>query len=160
MRNVRVEELIGHRIYDANGAFGRLGFPLFVAALGVACFGAALEVALTIAYLFAQGFGWNWGENMHPRQAARFSVTYTVITILAVPIVLIGIDPLKLANVAMVLSAATLPLLVVPFLFIMNDKHYLKEHTNGWLGNGVVIGVTLLAFILAMISLPLEILGS
>jgi len=42
----------------------------------------------------------------------------------------------------------------------MNDKAYLKHHTNGWLGNGVVIAITLLAFVLAMVSIPLEILGS
>jgi Mn2+/Fe2+ NRAMP family transporter len=53
---------------------GHWGFILFVAALGIACFGAALEIALQIAYLIAQGFGWKWGENLKPRDAARFSL--------------------------------------------------------------------------------------
>ncbi|PYQ58775.1 MAG: hypothetical protein DMF58_14125 [Acidobacteria bacterium] len=87
-------------------------------------------------------------------------MTYTGAVVIGTILVLIGTDPLKLTNVSMVLSAATLPLLVVPFLFIMNDKHYMKEHTNGWITNGVVVLVTLLAFVLAVISLPLEILGS
>src|SRR3954452_8718444 len=41
---------------------GHWGFILFVASLGIACFGAALEIALQIAYLVAHGFGWEWGE--------------------------------------------------------------------------------------------------
>ena len=139
---------------------GKWGFPLFVASLFIACFGSALEVALTLAYFVAQGLGWNWGENLRPRQAARFAMTYTGAVVIGTLFVLIGTDPLKLTNVSMVLSAATLPLLVVPFLFIMNDKHYMKDHTNGWISNGVVVVVTLLAFVLAVISLPLEILGS
>src|SRR5437660_11986927 len=56
-------------------ALGRWGYPLFVAALGTPCFGAALEVSLALAYMIAQGFGWNWGENARPRAAARFSVS-------------------------------------------------------------------------------------
>ena len=139
---------------------GHWGFTLFVASLGIACFGSALEVALTLAYFFAQGFGWNWGEDLRPHQAARFSMVYTAAVVIATIPVAIGADPLKLTNIAMVLSAATLPLLVVPFLFIMNDKHYLKQHTNGWWSNAFVIAVTLLAFVLAVISLPLEIMGS
>jgi Mn2+/Fe2+ NRAMP family transporter len=139
---------------------GKWGFPLFVASLFIACFGSALEVALTLAYFVAQGLGWNWGENMRPRQAARFSMVYTVAVVLGAILVLTGIDPLKLTNISMALSAATLPLLVVPFVFIMNDRHYMKEHTNGWVSNGVVLAVTLLAFVLSLISIPLEILGS
>ena len=48
---------------------------------------------------------------------------------------------------------------MLPFLVIMNDAHYLKEHTNGWLGNTVVLTITLLAMVLAVASIPLEIWG-
>jgi Mn2+/Fe2+ NRAMP family transporter len=139
--------------------FGAWGFWLFVASLGIACFGAALEIALALAYLAAQGFGWSWGKNVRPREAACFSIVYTaVIAVAAVPVAL-GIDPLSLTNVSMVLSAATLPLAIVPFVFVMNDPSYVKDHGNGWIGNGVVLAVTLLAFVLAVVSLPLQILG-
>jgi Mn2+/Fe2+ NRAMP family transporter len=141
-------------------ALGAWGFWLFVASLGIACFGAALEVALACAYLVAQGFGWNWGENLAPREAARFSMTYTIAVVIAMLVVVVGVDPLALTNLSMALSALTLPLAVVPFLFLMNDRKYVGAHTNGWLGNTVVIFVTVVAFVLAVISLPLEILGS
>ncbi|MEH2463694.1 hypothetical protein [Nostoc sp.] len=37
--------------------FGYWGFVLFAASLGIACFGAALEVSLDTAYIVAQAFG-------------------------------------------------------------------------------------------------------
>ena len=140
-------------------ALGSWGFPLFVAALGIACFGAALEVSLALAYMVAQGFGWNWGENARPRDAARFSASYTIALILATALVVIGLDPLAVTNLAMVLNAALLPLAVVPFLVLMNDREYVGDQTNGRVGNAVVLGVVTLACVLAVVSLPLELLG-
>jgi hypothetical protein len=42
--------------------FGRYGVPLFAVALGIGCFGAAVEIALNGGYVFSQGFGWAWGR--------------------------------------------------------------------------------------------------
>ncbi|MDX6614273.1 MAG: hypothetical protein QOD75_3459 [Blastocatellia bacterium] len=140
-------------------AFGHWGFILFVASLGIACLGAALEITLEMAYFAAQGFGWNWSENQPPKKEARFSLTYTIVVLLATLLVLTGIDPLKLTIMSMALTAATLPFSIVPFLILMNDRKYLEEHTNGWLSNTVVILIILLAFVLAVISIPLQIFG-
>jgi Mn2+/Fe2+ NRAMP family transporter len=135
------------------------GFFLFAASLGIACFGAAVEIILALAYLVAQGFGWNWGANLAPARAARFSVTYTVIVALAALVVLTGIDPLKLTNVSMALTAAVLPVAIAPFLVLMNDAHYMRQHTNGWLGNAVVLVTMTLASVVAVVVVPLEIFG-
>ena len=140
-------------------ALGRWSYPLFVAALGIACFGAALEVSLALAYMIAQGFGWNWGENARPRDAARFSVSYTLALVLATALVVVGLDPLRVTNVAMALNAASLPLAVVPFLVLMNDREYVGEHVNGRLANVLVLVVVALACVLAVVSLPLELAG-
>jgi Mn2+/Fe2+ NRAMP family transporter len=140
-------------------ALGHWGFILFVSSLGIACLGAALEITLEVAYFAAQGFGWNWSENQPPKKEARFSLAYTIVILLGVLIVLTGIDPLNLTILSMALTAATLPLSIVPFLILMNDRHYLEEHTNGWFSNTVVILIILLAFVLAVISIPLQILG-
>jgi Mn2+/Fe2+ NRAMP family transporter len=59
----------------------------------------------------------------------------------------------------MVLNAAALPLAVMPFLVLMNDRNYVGDHANGRMGNAVVLLVTLLACGLAIVSLPLELLG-
>ena len=140
--------------------FGRWGFYLFAASLGIACFGAAQEISLEIAYFIAQGFGWNWGEDQRPRDTPRFSLVYTLTIFVAALLVLAGIDPLKMTIFSMALTSATLPLSILPFLVLMNDEHYVGEQRNGWFSNAVVVFVILLAFVLAVVSIPLEIFGA
>jgi Mn2+/Fe2+ NRAMP family transporter len=139
--------------------FGYWGFVLFCASLAIACFGAAQEISLEIAYFVAQGFGWNWGKNQRPREEARFSLVYTLTIFAGMLLVLTGVDPLKLTIFSMALTAATLPVSIVPFLILMNDEHYVGEHGNGWFGNTVVLLIIGLAFVLAVVSIPLQILG-
>ena len=141
-------------------SLGRWGFALFVASLAVACLGAALEITLALAYMVAQGFGWNWGENLGHQDAARFTATYTLTLALAAIPVALGLDPLAVTNLAMVLNAAALPLAVMPFLVLMNDRDYVGDHGNGRVANAVVLVVTVLACVLALVSLPLELVGS
>jgi Mn2+/Fe2+ NRAMP family transporter len=140
--------------------FGRTGFWLVVVSLGVACLGATLEIALALAYTVAQGLGWQWGKDVDPSQAARFTVTYTLLIIAAAFFMLIGLDPLKVTNISMALTAASLPVGIFPFLILMNDRKYLGEHTNGRVGNAVVMGISALAAVLAVVSIPLELFGS
>jgi len=138
---------------------GRPGFWLLVASLGIACFGATLEIALSLSYLIAQGFGWRWGEDLEPSDDARFSMTYTLLIAAATLFVLFGIDPLALTQISMALTSASLPIGVLPFLVLMNDKHYLGEHTNGHFSNGVVLLISVMAMVLAVVSIPLELIG-
>ena len=139
--------------------FGYWGFRLVVASVGIACMGAAMEITLEIAYLTAQGFGWNWSENQPPKAEARFAAAYTLIVILGVLSNIIGIDPLKMTIFSMALTAATLPVSIVPFLFLMNDYSYVRIYRNGWFSNAVVIAIIGLAFVLAVVSIPLQIFG-
>jgi Mn2+/Fe2+ NRAMP family transporter len=139
---------------------GLWGFRLFAASLAVACFGAALEIALQLAYLVAQGFGWRWGENLRPRHAARFALVYTVALLLAGLVITTGIDPLKLTIFSMALTALSLPVTVAPLLVLMNDRDYLGDHTNGWFGNAAVLAVTVIACVVALVAIPLQIFGS
>ena len=139
--------------------FGYWGYWLIVASVGIACFGAALEITLEIAYFTAQGFGWNWSENQRPRDEARFAAAYTLTVILAALITITGIDPLKITIFSMALTAATLPVSIVPFLFLMNDYSYVRVYRNGWFSNAVVIAINSIAFVLAVVSIPLQIFG-
>ncbi|MDR6411453.1 NRAMP family divalent metal transporter [Paraburkholderia terricola] len=139
--------------------FGFWGFVLFVASLAFACFGAILQIALEQAYLVAQGFGWNWGENRKPRDDPGFCLVYTcALAISAIPIAA-GVDPLKLTVFSMALTAVSLPLTVVPFLVLMNDERYVGRHGNGVISNTVVVAIIVLAFVLAIVALPLQVLG-
>ncbi|WP_281168670.1 NRAMP family divalent metal transporter [Chroococcidiopsis thermalis] len=139
--------------------FGYWGFILFAASLGIACFGAALEVTLDTAYIVAQALGWNWGESLRPKDAARFSFVYTVFVFLASLLMVAGIDPLQLTLFSMALTAVILPIAILPFLVLMNDDRYVGRHRNGWISNTVVIFTIGLAFVLAIVAIPLEILG-
>ena len=139
--------------------FGYWGFWLIVASVGIACLGAAMEITLEIAYLTAQGFGWNWSENQHPSAEARFSAVYTITIILGALLTVTGIDPLKLTIFSMALTAASLPVSIVPFLFLMNDYSYVRVYRNSWFSNAVVIVVITLAFVLAVVAIPLQIFG-
>jgi Mn2+/Fe2+ NRAMP family transporter len=141
-------------------AFGKWGFPLFVASLAIACLGAALELSLATAYSIAQAFGWKWGENLDHREASSFSAAYTVFIALATLVVLTGIDPMKVTLFSMAITAVVLPFSVAPFLVLMNDRSYMGEHVNGRVSNAVVVVTVLLAAVIAVVAIPLEIVGS
>jgi Mn2+/Fe2+ NRAMP family transporter len=140
--------------------FGFWGFVLFIASLGIACLGATLEIGLQQAYLAAQGFGWAWGEDLKPRQNPGFAAVYTLALVLAAIPIALGLDPLKLTVFSMALTAASLPLTIMPFLFLMNDEHYVKDQRNGPIANAAVLIIIVLAFVLAVVTIPLQILGS
>ncbi|MGH7510045.1 MAG: NRAMP family divalent metal transporter [Gemmatimonadales bacterium] len=138
---------------------GRGALWLFAVILWICCLGAALELALATAYSFAQGLGWNWGENIRPSHAARFTLVYTLIIAAATLLMVTGIDPLKLTLFSMALTSLILPVVTIPFLVLMNDPDYIGEQGNGWIGNAAVIGISLLASLLALVAIPLQLMG-
>jgi Mn2+/Fe2+ NRAMP family transporter len=158
-RGIKVEDY--HELAPLlQPAFGKqLGIWLLGSSLVVTCLGAAVEIALASAYLAAQGFGWNWGKDVKPGEDARFSMVYTIVLVVAMIPSLLGADPLKVTSISMALTAATLPLSTLPFLVLANDERYLQEHTNGRIGNAIVLLIALMAGVLAIVSIPLEIVG-
>src|SRR5205085_5982073 len=139
--------------------FGQIGVYLFAAALFATCLGAALEVVLAVSYNIAQGFGWEWGENKKPVEAPRFNLVLLIFLLIAVIIGLLGMDPLQLALLASTVIALFLPFSLSPFLVIMNDPDYLGNKTNGRFTNIAMIVILIIAFLVAIVSLPLEILS-
>ena len=134
--------------------------PLFAAILGFGCFGAALEIALNLAYAAAQQLGWNWGEDVRPKREARFALVYTAVIAVAALVIVSGIDPLKLTMISMALTVLVQPIIVFPFIVIMNDPLYVGRHGNGPFGNAMVVGITAVGAAMALVAIPLEILGS
>jgi Mn2+/Fe2+ NRAMP family transporter len=122
--------------------------------------GAALELALDLSYLVAQTFGWNWGEDLRPAQEARFPLIYTGALALALLPALLGVDPLEFTMFSMAATVVALPIVVGPLIVVMNDKQYLKSHTNGWITNIAVTAIVVLAFILAVLAIPVQIAGT
>jgi Mn2+/Fe2+ NRAMP family transporter len=138
--------------------FGLIGSLLFACVLFVTCLGAALECVLALSYTVAQGFGWEWGENKKPVEAARFNLVIVVFLLIAFIIGSIGFDPLQLALFASTVIALFLPISLLPFLVIMNDSQYLGDKINGRWANIAVMAILLIAFIVAIVSIPLELL--
>jgi Mn2+/Fe2+ NRAMP family transporter len=139
--------------------FDHWAVPLFALALGIGCLGAAIEITLNAGYLFAQSFGWAWGVGKKRRDAARFTVAYTIVLMLALALAVSGIDPLQVTLISVGLTVVIMPAVVLPFLVLLNDERYVKDHTSGAIGNGILGFLVLLSAILAAIVIPLEIWG-
>jgi NRAMP (natural resistance-associated macrophage protein)-like metal ion transporter len=140
-------------------AFGRWAVGLFALALGIGCFGAAVEITINAGYLAGQVFGLPWGANKPRRDVARFTAAFTVVLLAAVAIGLIGFDPLQMTMICVALTVIVMPLMVLPFLVLMNDPRYVREHTNGPAGNAFLVALTILGAVLALVVVPLEIFG-
>ncbi|HEY3523013.1 MAG TPA: divalent metal cation transporter [Candidatus Limnocylindrales bacterium] len=136
-------------------AFGQVGGILFAIVLVACCLGAGLEVVLAIGYEVSQGFGWEWGEEKPPVEAPRFNLVLTVFLVVALGLAFLVGDPLQLALLGSVAVALFLPLSLAPFLVLMNDPDYAREERNGMLMNVATGGVLVLAFAVAVVSVPL-----
>lgn len=141
-------------------AFGIWGVYLFAATLFICCFGAAAEVALALSFEITQVMGWKYGEEKKPKGAAIFNLVFLVYIVGGTLLVgLSGIDPLQLTIFSMIFTALVLPLVIVPFLAVMNDPAYLRDQTNGWFSNVAVVLITALAFVLSATAIPLTLLS-
>ncbi|MDQ3880626.1 MAG: divalent metal cation transporter [Chloroflexota bacterium] len=137
------------------GALGVVGALLFASVLFVTCLGAALEVVLSIGYNVAQGFGWEWGEEKKPIDAPRFNLLLTAFLVAGLLFSLVGLDPLHLALIGSAFTALVLPFSLAPFLVLMNDPDYLGSNTNGRFTNIATIAILVIAFVVALVSIPL-----
>jgi Mn2+/Fe2+ NRAMP family transporter len=139
--------------------FGHWSVTIFACALAVGCFGAAIEITLNAGYVLAQSFGWTWGVDKPRRDAARFCAAFTTVLLLSLVIGLLGFDPLQMTLISVALTVVIMPLIVLPFLVLMNDEQYVKQHKAGPLSNGFLAVLTILGALMALVVIPLEILG-
>jgi Mn2+/Fe2+ NRAMP family transporter len=140
-------------------AFGRWGITLFALALGVGCLGAAVEIALNAGYLLAQAFNWTWGVEKKRADTARFSAAFTGVLIVGAAVALTGFDPLRITLVSLAMTVMIMPLVVLPFLVLMNDARFVKDHRSGPIGNVVLAALAILGALFAVVVVPLELFG-
>jgi manganese transport protein len=155
-RAIEVDQLSQVALPVAS-AVGRLGLAIALVGIFAATFGAALETSLSAGYVVAQYFGWTWGKYLRPRQAARFHLVVLLALAAAVLFAISGIDPVKVTEYSIVLSAAALPLTYFPILVIANDTRYMGEKTNGRLLNGIATAYLALLVVVALATIPLMI---
>ncbi|MFG2167981.1 NRAMP family divalent metal transporter [Micromonospora chersina] len=139
-------------------ALGGAGLAAAVLAFFAVTFGAALETGLSAAYAASQYFGWQWGKRVSPREAARFHSVLLVGLLLGVLLLMTAVDPVRLTEYMLVLSAVVLPLTYLPILVVANDRNYLGDRVNGWWTN--LLGAVFLLLIVAasMAAIPLAII--
>ena len=79
--------------------------------------------------------------------------------LLALFIGLLGFDPLQMTLISVALTVVIMPLIVLPFLVLMNDDQYVQEHKAGPVANAFLAALTVLGALMAVVVIPLEIFG-
>jgi Mn2+/Fe2+ NRAMP family transporter len=138
-------------------ALGRVGLAILYVGMFAAIFSAALETALSAGYTVAQFFGWQWGKYVRPQEAARFYLLVLLSIVGSIGLVLTTIDPIKLTEYSIVLSAAALPLTYFPILIVANDPAYMGRYVNSRATNFVGFVYLVLLLVVSVITIPLMI---
>lgn len=140
--------------------FGKWGLVLALLGMLFAVAGAAIETCMANAYSIAQFFGWAWGRHKKPWDAPRFTMAWIALLLVALAIVLTGVDVMKLVEFAILFSILVLPLTYLPLLLLSGDRQYMGAHVNGpaakalgWLYFAVIT-------VAAVAALPLFLLTS
>jgi Mn2+/Fe2+ NRAMP family transporter len=137
---------------------GKIALAFAILGIFAATFGAALETGLSSGYCICQYFGWQWGKYVKPRQASRFHVIVLLVVFFGVLLILTGVDPVKVTEYSIVLSAAALPLTYFPILIVSNDPDYMGEKTNGRVLNFIATVYLVIISVIAVVTIPLMII--
>jgi manganese transport protein len=136
-------------------ALGKVGLAAMIVGIFAATFGAALETGLSAGYTVAQYFGWRWGKFVRPADAPAFHVVVMLSIVLACLVGLTTVDPIKVTEYSIVLSAAALPLTYFPILVVANDPDYMGDRTNGRFANAIASVYLVLLIVVALVAIPL-----
>jgi Mn2+/Fe2+ NRAMP family transporter len=156
-RGVSVDDLAQVALPVA-AVVGKLGLAAALVGIFAATFGAALETALSAGYTVSQYLGWQWGKYVRPREAARFHLVVLLSVLGATLFALSGIDPVKVTEYSIVLSAAALPRTYFPILVIANDPDYMGDQTNGRTLNAIAFVYLVVLVLVAAATIPLMII--
>jgi Mn2+/Fe2+ NRAMP family transporter len=138
-------------------ALGKVGLAFLIVGFVACTFGAALETGLSCGYTISQYFGWQWGKLVRPRDAARFHLVVLASIVIAVIVGATAVDPIKVTEYSIVLSAAALPLTYFPILVVANDRTYMRDEVNGRVKNAIAMFYMVLLTVVAIATIPLMI---
>jgi manganese transport protein len=151
-------EFLGSIAIGAEVPLGQIGLLLALVGILFAVSGAAIDTLFSGAYALAQFLGWEWGRYRSNRGAPRFTVTWLVLLVVALGVVLTGVDPVQLTEFAVIFSAVALPLTYIPILLVANDRSYMREYTNGRLSNTLGLIYLVVILIISLTAIPLLVL--
>lgn len=153
-------QIPGSVALEAAIPLGKTGLIMALIGMLFAVGGAAVETCMANAYSVAQFFGWEWGRRTKPWNAPRFTISWVVFMLLALAIVLTGVDVMSLVDYAIVLSIVVLPLTYLPLMLLAGDKTYMAAHTNKWLAKSLGWFFFGIVMITAIAAVPLYLLTS
>jgi manganese transport protein len=78
--------------------------------------------------------------------------------VLALLVIMTGIDPVMLTEYAVIFSVVALPLTYVPLLLVANDKAYMGQYSNGRLANAFGLFYLVVIMVVALSAIPLMVL--
>jgi manganese transport protein len=150
----------GTTALEAAIPFGKTGLLLALLGMLMAVAGAAVETCMSNAYAVSQFFGWEWGRHKKPHEAPRFTIAWIAFLLLALLIVLTGIDVMQLVEYAVLFSIVVLPLTYLPLMLLANDKSYMGKYANKWLAKSLGWIYFVLVCVAALAAIPLYLITS
>jgi Mn2+/Fe2+ NRAMP family transporter len=150
---------LSHVALPVMQAGGTIAFCFLVVGMLAAFFGAALETTLSSGYTIAQYFGWSWGKFRRPAKAARFHLVMIVGLVIALAVLLTGVDPVAVTEYSVVFSAIALPLTYIPILIISNDPDYMGGDVNTPAVNALALVYLVIIVVAAVAAIPLMIVS-
>jgi Mn2+/Fe2+ NRAMP family transporter len=153
-------QIPGTTALEAAIPLGRTGLLLALLGMLFAVGGAAVETCMANAYAVAQFFGWEWGRHKKPWEAPRFTIAWIAVMLIALAIVLTGVDVMQLVEYAVLFSIVVLPLTYLPLMLLAGDKTYMGKYVNRWLAKGLGWIYFVIVCIAAVAAIPLYFLTS
>ncbi|HWI89125.1 MAG TPA: hypothetical protein VNS11_07815, partial [Sphingomicrobium sp.] len=95
-----------------------------------------------------------------PWDAPRFTFAWVGFFVLALVIVLTGVDVMSLVEYAVLFSIVVLPLTYLPLLLLAGDRNYMHEYANKWLSKGLGWAYFVIVTVAALAAIPLYLLTS
>lgn len=118
----------------------------YLFALGVVGVGFLAVPVMTTgaAYDLVQGIGREGSLNAKPSEAKLFYGTIAAVTVLAVGLNFLGLNPMRMLVWSGIVQGFSVPPLLFMMMLMTNDRKIMGERTNNWLTN-LLGGVTTLA---------------
>ena len=151
-------QLLGTVALGAEVPLGTIGLLLALIGILFAVGGAAIDTCFSGAYNLAQFFGWEWGKERRPTDAPRFTIAWAVLLVLALLVIMTGIDPVMLTEYSVIFSVVALPLTYIPILLVANDRAYMGRYVNGRLANAFGLLYLVIIGVVALTAIPLMII--
>jgi Mn2+/Fe2+ NRAMP family transporter len=147
-------DTLGHVTLPVGLGLGKIAVAILLVGMFAAIFSAAIETSMSAGYTVSQFFGWQWGKYVRPGEAALFHVAVIASILLAIALAFTTLDPIKVTEYSIVMSAAALPLTYFPILVLANDPTYVGEKTNSRFLNALGFAYLLVLVAVSVATIP------